>query len=227
VAPHGEEEAAVEITVTRTGGIAGVHERLGPVDTAQASNGAAIEEQVEQMGFFEMPERMPDDGGIADAFGYEIEVADGSRRHSVAFTEPMDDSRRGLQRLVALVAESGAEWQDAPLGGADPGPAGAGADGEASCSDWSAWYNRMPPNPDPRLHVRGSCQVPEGKRLTLMPGNVGIVPEPGLFVLEARLDEGGYRAADEVTWASDVGEDVQRVRIQGAASAEVEVTIAT
>jgi hypothetical protein len=98
--------------------------------------------------------------------------------------------------------------------------------GEAQCSDWAAWYDRMPPDPDPRLHVRGSCRLPEGKQLTLTPGDIGVAPEPGLFALEARLED-GYGSGDEVTWTGNAGEDVKRVRIQGAVSAEIEVEITT
>ncbi len=97
------------------------------------------------------------------------------------------------------------------------------------CHDWSAWYNRMPGVDDPNLHVAGTCALPSGSvNLELRPGNEGIIDEPDLFVLEliAHEPEIGDTQVDErqVSWEDNVGPEIERVRIQGAASAEIMVT---
>ncbi len=96
-----------------------------------------------------------------------------------------------------------------------------------SC-EWSAWYNRMPGSDDPNLHVSGRCELPSGSiRITLEPGNEGIVDEPDLFVLEAKVEVPEVGTDDfverEVTWEDDVGPDIKRVRVQGDLDANIEV----
>jgi hypothetical protein len=109
----------MQVLVRRTGGIAGVNEQLGPVDTAQAGEeGQRIEQKVEEIGFFEMPERLPGGEDIRDAFEYSVTVDDGYRSHTVSFTETPDDTKRGLQHLIALVEDVAGEWKDVRL---DPG----------------------------------------------------------------------------------------------------------
>lgn len=99
------------------------------------------------------------------------------------------------------------------------------------CSDWSAWYNRMPGASDPNLHVSGRCTLPSGSiKVELRPGNEGVVDEPDLFVLDLVVDEpdiGDTQVVErELLWDGDVGPDIKRVRIQGEASANLDVTIA-
>lgn len=82
---------------------------------------------------------------------------------------------------------------------------------------------------DPNLHVSGRCRLPSGSiRITLRPGNEGVVDERDLFVLEATVEvpEGGSDdfVEREVPWEGDAGPDIKRVRIQGDLSAEIEVT---
>lgn len=96
--------------------------------------------------------------------------------------------------------------------------------------EWSAWYNRQPPEPDPCLHVVGHCKLPSGSiEITLEPGDVGVAPDPDLFALECRVEVPDVGTDDfverDVTWEGDVGPDIKRVRIQGDLSAEVEVEI--
>lgn len=100
------------------------------------------------------------------------------------------------------------------------------------CHDWSAWYNRMPGANDPKLHVSGQCSLPSSSiRVELVPGNEGIVDEPDLFVLELVVDEpdvGDTQFIErDITWIGNAGPDIERVRIQGAANALLEVFDAT
>lgn len=222
----------MEVTVDRTGGLAGVRERLGPVDTSQLNAGglgAQIEAKVSEIGFFDLPEQLTGGEHASDTFKYKVTVVDGDRNHSVSYDELSNEAERcGVKDLVKLLDQAGVGWHDAPL---EPGTGSTTTGRPLECGQWSAWYNRMPPDPDPRLHVAGVCEMPQaGVKLTLEPGNVGIVPERGLFVLELKAEwpQAGAAVVTEqsVSWEGETGEEVQRVRIQGAASAEIEVTIA-
>jgi hypothetical protein len=98
--------------------------------------------------------------------------------------------------------------------------------------EWSAWYNRMPGAGDTDLHVVGRCRLPSGSiKVTLEPGNVGTVPDPSLFALQATVEVPEVGTGDwverEVPWQGDAGQDVKTVRIQGDLQAEVPVTIAS
>ena len=107
----------MEISVLRTGGIAGVRERLGPIDTSALADdlGDRLEAKVEEMGFFDFPERIPDESTIYDAFQHDITVSDGDRRHSVTFSDGAEERyRRPLGELVQLLRETGSDFEDEP-----------------------------------------------------------------------------------------------------------------
>jgi len=100
---------------------------------------------------------------------------------------------------------------------------------KVECFDWGAWYNRMPGAGDTDLHVVGTCRLASvSTELSLQPGDPGISPEPGVFVLQLtattpevcldQIDEGR-----QVEWRGDAGEGIERVRIIGAAEASIEV----
>ena len=78
----------MKISVTRTGGFAGVTDELGSVDTAQLDAAARqkLEQAVRRMKFFELPARLPSEPVGADLFAYRVTVRDGPREHSVTFT---------------------------------------------------------------------------------------------------------------------------------------------
>lgn len=99
-----------------------------------------------------------------------------------------------------------------------------------TCTDWSAWYNRMPGADDPELHVAGKVECESSSvELRLELDNEGIVDEPDLIAL--RLTATEPDAGDtqwmvkDVEWRGDVGPDIGRVRIQGDCQAEVSVSI--
>jgi hypothetical protein len=96
------------------------------------------------------------------------------------------------------------------------------------CFEWSAWRNVMPGNHDSDVHVAGRCQVESGSwQLRLAPGNEGIVDDPDVIVLELvveRPDAGtGDMAEREVSWRCPADERARRVRVQGEASAEIDI----
>jgi hypothetical protein len=100
------------------------------------------------------------------------------------------------------------------------------------CREWEAWYNRMPGTNDSRLHVAGKCTLESSSiSISLAPGNEGVADEPDLFVLELSVDRpsaGDTQVVErDVSWVGDAGHSIERVRIQGEASAEVTVFDAT
>jgi len=208
------------ITVKRTGGFAGVREELGPVDTdtVQDEIREAIEAELGEVGFWDLPSEAPPHEPIRDGFDYEISIVDDDRNHSVSFD---DRDGRGLLRLFCLIATSGAEWRDL-----------RGLGGESGI-EWlrgEAWYNRMPKAEDKDLHVAGVCRVPSSSiELSLEPGNAGINPQPGVVVLRliATSAQGGDDQIHEreVSWSDYVGSDAAWVHVGGAASASMEVRI--
>jgi hypothetical protein len=93
----------VRISVTRTGGYAGLSEQIADVDTERMPKAAAarIVSLVDAGKFFALPDRVPSTKVGADMFRYEITVEDGSRRHTVAFLDDDSPSTAGLRQLVA------------------------------------------------------------------------------------------------------------------------------
>jgi hypothetical protein len=99
---------------------------------------------------------------------------------------------------------------------------------KVTCLDWEAWYDQMPGADHTKLHVAGTCSLPSSSiQLTLQPGDPGVAPEDGVFVLELRATEppASDTRMDERTvgWSDDVGKDIKSVRIIGDAEASVEV----
>lgn len=100
---------------------------------------------------------------------------------------------------------------------------------KVECLKWDAWYNRMPGADDKDLHVLGTCNLASvSTELSLEPGDPGINPEPGVFVLEltAETPEVCLDQVDEgrqIEWRGDAGDGIERVRIIGAADASIEV----
>ena len=95
------------ISVTRTGGFAGLTDELGTVDTAtlDATAKQALELAVRRTNFFQLPARLPGEPVGADLFTYRVTVKDGSRAHSVSFTGE-EGAAAGLRVLVAAVTGS-------------------------------------------------------------------------------------------------------------------------
>ena len=94
----------MQITVTRSGGFAGLTETLFSLSTDELSSSARerIVALLQDAGFFALPEVLPRKAVGADRFRYQISVVDGPSRHSVTFVA--DDSASGTA-LEALIAE--------------------------------------------------------------------------------------------------------------------------
>ena len=216
----------MQITVMQTGGLLGVHQQLGPVQTSSLDREVAeqVDRIITESDFFALPERLPSIGQVFDDFTYAVHVVDGHHAHTVELQgQSGDPAASALLELVRLL--------DGAAGGFHAVPTSTGLpDGVVETRDWSAWYNRMPGADDPDLHVSGMCGVASSHttvRLEL--GNVGVVPEEDLCVLQlvaARPDIDDDRYVElEVSWQGDVGPDKKRVRIAGV-STEIPVTTA-
>jgi hypothetical protein len=213
----------MKLAATKSGGFAGVREELGPIDDDALPDDlrAKIEQELERVGFSEMPSEPPRHTPIDDGFNYTITVTDGDRSHCVAFG---DGIGRGLFRLLAMVEKAAGGWRSTTQA--------IQGEGEAENVEWlhgGAGYDRLPGVEDPRLHVVGTCRVRSSSvELTLEPGNAGVVPEPGVAVL--RLSASSPEVGDdrmverEVGWSDDVGPDIEWVRIIGEVAVSLEVT---
>jgi len=97
----------MKISVTRTGGFAGVTDEVGSVDTAQLDAAARqkLEQDVRRVNFFELPARLPGEPVGADLFAYRVTVSDGPREHSVTFTGE-EGAAATLRELLVAVAGS-------------------------------------------------------------------------------------------------------------------------
>jgi hypothetical protein len=214
----------MEITVTRTGGFAGVHQQLGPVDTSSLDSEVAeqIDRIITELDFFNLQDS-PAAGVVYDGFFYAVQVVADDRDHTVRTEDGSDDpAAGGLRRLIGLLEDAGCPFEDSPM----DRPAD-----EVVTRDWSAWYNRMPPVNHPDLHVSGTCYLQSSSTtVRLEPGNEGIIDDPELFVLRLVVttpDIHDDRYVErEVSWQGDVGQGIKRVRINGA-SVEIPVTSAT
>ena len=97
----------MKISVTRTGGFAGVTDEVGAVDTAQLDAPARqkLEQAVRRVNFFELPARLPGEPVGADLFAYCVTVRDGPREHSVTFTGE-EGAAATLRELLLAVTGS-------------------------------------------------------------------------------------------------------------------------
>ena len=99
----------MKITVWKTGGVVGIYERLGPVDTDQMSGaaGTAVMGMVENLRFFGLPEEL-EPGGAFDDFHVTVHIVHGEREHQVAYDGlSKDPAAAKLGALVQALQERG------------------------------------------------------------------------------------------------------------------------
>jgi hypothetical protein len=98
----------MQITITRTGGFAGVRQRLGPVETASLDSGIADQASriVTEVDFFHLPQSMQG-APVYDGFHYAIQVSDGPVEHTVSLGGMSDDPAAArLHELIELLDEA-------------------------------------------------------------------------------------------------------------------------
>jgi hypothetical protein len=95
----------MQIYFRRMGGFAGM--RLSTtLDSQDLEEGEAraLQDEVEQANFFDLPDRLQTSGGGADRFEYHITVALPGKEHSVVVSEAaMPDSLRPLVQHLELL----------------------------------------------------------------------------------------------------------------------------
>lgn len=96
--------------------------------------------------------------------------------------------------------------------------------------DWSAWRNRMPKSEDPKVYVAGTCVLDSSSTTVhLEPTNEGWVDDPAVYALKLvveRPDIGDTQSIERtVDWNGDVEPTVNRVRIDGADTVSIWLTV--
>jgi len=93
-----------QLTLARSGGVAGIRPPPKVLDTAALPEAAArrIEELLEEADFFALPSELPEQSASADNFQHSLTVRHaGGREHTVTFTEASASAAlRELKRLV-------------------------------------------------------------------------------------------------------------------------------
>lgn len=96
----------MEISVTRSGGFAGLTKEVGSVNTTRlkAATAQQLEQMVRGVGFFDLPATASGGGLGADMFRYEITVTQSNRHHTVAFYDDGSPETAPLRKLVDAVS---------------------------------------------------------------------------------------------------------------------------
>jgi hypothetical protein len=221
------------VTVRRGRRTTDTIEVLGPLDTERIELGPAIERKIDEIDFFKIDRNLASETDPPDARDVSVTVeTDEPRIHGVSYVEGSEAARNlGVTALVDLIDSTGEPTHEVTFDSTGH-EVPVHPETKFDCSKWAAWYNREPGGQyDPNLHVTGECTFPVGGvKLTLEPGNVGVAPQPGLIALEltAEFPDIATQVVESVSvsWEGDVGPDVEHVRIQGDADADIDVTIA-
>lgn len=103
----------MQITVNKTGGFAGVNQRLGPVETSSLDPGVAdqVRRIVTESDFFHLPEDLQG-APVYDGFHYAVQVLDGTAEHTVILAGMSDDPVVArLHELIHVLDEAvGFQW---------------------------------------------------------------------------------------------------------------------
>ncbi len=95
---------STQLTLARSGGVAGIRPPPKALDTAELPVAAArhIEELLEKAGFFALPAELPERTQGADNFQHSLTVRHASgKEHTVTFSEASaSEALRELKRLV-------------------------------------------------------------------------------------------------------------------------------
>ncbi len=98
----------MQITVTKTGGFAGVHQRLGPVETSSLESEVAdqVGRIVTELDFFHLPKSLQAKP-VQDGFHYAVQVIDGAGEHTVETAGTSNDPAvTRLHELIELLDEA-------------------------------------------------------------------------------------------------------------------------
>lgn len=98
----------MKITITRSGGYAGLSEASQPIDVGKLSPAVAIKvkQLLERVQFFQLPLNMAEGVIGADLPQVEITVATENSQHTVRFVEDDTPTTAALRQVVDLVLTS-------------------------------------------------------------------------------------------------------------------------
>ena len=103
----------MQITVNKTGGFAGVSQRLGPVEISSLDPGVAdrVSRLVTESDFFHLPEDLQGTP-VYDGFHYAVQAVDGTAEHTVNLAGMSDEPAAArLHELIELLDEAvGFAW---------------------------------------------------------------------------------------------------------------------
>jgi len=137
---------SLKIDATRSGGITGFTEKLGPVHEGSLPEPTAeqIREIIQRVRFFELPRDLGGGGPTPEGFRYRLRIAEGQEVGAVGWHSSIDSLQATeLTRILELLESSGVNWQ--PV--------------FELCGEWTAQHDLMPGKP-PTLNVSGKCCFP-------------------------------------------------------------------
>lgn len=105
----------MRIIVWKEGGIMGLDQRLGPVDTDRVSGavGSAIDRMIDEVGFFDLSnEAQPGQGAVRDAFYFSFHIVDGERQNQVWPHMLAGPAEAKLFELLHRLQKGGFEFED-------------------------------------------------------------------------------------------------------------------
>jgi hypothetical protein len=101
----------MKITVTQSGGFAGLTQSLASLDTSalEPARAQQIEEKLRETRFFDLSANPLTEAVGADFLQYQIAVSDGERQHTVTFLDDDSAEAASLRELVTALINFGAE----------------------------------------------------------------------------------------------------------------------
>jgi len=97
----------MKISITRSGGFAGLSEEVVSLDTAKLEKSAAkkVEDLVREISFFALPASPAGQSLGSDFLKYEITVADQGREHKINFNEDTSPATALLSKFVQQIEQ--------------------------------------------------------------------------------------------------------------------------
>ena len=144
--PNNLIPASLNIEATRSGGVTGFTQKLGPVHEGSLPESTAeqIREIIETVRFFELPRDLGGGEPTPEGYRYRLKVTEGHEMGAVGWHSSIDSSQAtDLTRILELLESSGGNWQ--PV--------------FELCGEWTAQHDFMLGKP-PTLHVSGKCCFP-------------------------------------------------------------------
>jgi hypothetical protein len=97
----------MHITVTRTGGFAGLSETSVSMDTdtLASTDRERVAQALKEAGLLSMPKIAPSKPVGADMFHYQLTILDGGTQHKISFVDDGSADVKALRKLIATLKE--------------------------------------------------------------------------------------------------------------------------